>query len=333
MSATRRSLIAALPALIGCGARLRRFPFDDGVAPSDDGLQITYFSVGCFRLRWRGIALLTDPFWSHLPFGQVAFGRTDSDPAQVDAYLPGLSEVVAVMVGHAHYDHVLDLPYVAPHLSRGAQIFGSQTLAHTLAPLNLPLQFRPVNTQLATPERAGVWQTIADGRVRILPIASGHPNNSAFVHLWQDRLTTDRTEAPTRAVHFQEGETLAWLVDFLDGDTIAHRVYIQTSSRGWPDGFFPAELLNEREVDVALLAMDCANIEASGRDSIIDFLQPETVIFCHWERFFRPKSRTPREIVKVNLPKLHRWFEADPRAAWRFPGWDTHYTFPDPGSK
>ena len=326
----RRDLLLGSAALLtGCGGRLRRFPFSTG-AGSGDGLAITYFSVGCFLLEWRGLAVLTDPFFSHLSFVDVAIGAIASDPEQVDPYLHQLGAVQAVLVGHSHYDHVLDLPYIASSLQPGADVFGSQTLVHTLAPLALPLAFHPVNQLAATPEHSGQWQVSAGGRVRVLPIASGHPNNYAFIHLWTDRLTEDRATEPTRAADYQEGETFAFLVDFLDDAEIVHRVYVETSSRGYPDGFFPPEILAERPVDVALLAMDCANIEARGHDSIIDFLQPPTVIFCHWERFFRRKDRSPREITKVNLPQLYRWFEDDARFEYRFPAWDSRHVFPDP---
>ena len=84
------------------------------------------------------------------------------------------------------------------------------------------------------------------------------------------------------------------------------------------------------ESKITLLAMDCANIEANGGDSIIDFMLPKTVIFCHWENFFRRKDQPPREIVKVNLSQLKRHFDEDPRAQYIFPDWDTHYSFPEP---
>lgn len=325
---TRRALLGAALAAAGC-APLRRFPFDAGDPPaSGSGLQIQYFGVGCFLLSWRGVAVLTDPFWSYLPRRQVALGRIAPDPAQVDPHLPALGDVVAVLVGHSHYDHMLDLPYVAPHLAAGAQIFGSRTLAHTLAPLSVPVV--PVNAHLATEARPGTWLA-AGPSVRILPIASGHPNNWAFVHVWGDALTEDRATPPTRASHYQEGRTLAFLIDLLRPDgRVAHRVYVQTSSRGLPDGAFPDSIRAERPVDVALLAMDCANLEADGGDTIIDVLAAPAVIFCHWEDFFRSQDRPPREIVKVDLPRLKAHFDADPRAVYRFPGWGSTFSFPDP---
>lgn len=328
----RRFLFGTAAALAGCGAPLKRFPFDyDRPASPGPGLEIVFFGVACFVLRWRNTAVLIDPFFTVLPVMQVGFGKAASDPAQVDPHLPLLTNVESVLVGHAHYDHVLDLPYVAPHLRPNATVFGSQTLAHTLAPLDLPIHLHSVNNAAASPDQMGQWLSANQGRVRVMPIRSGHPNNYAFIHMWTQRLTEDRPTGPSRASHFQEGDTFAFLVDLLDDDgvTIVHRIYVQTSSRGFPDGFFPKAVLDERSVDVALLAMDCANIEASGGDSIIDFLAPKTVLFCHWENFFRSKDRPPREIVKVNLRRSHRWFESDARSEYLFPGWNGRFHFPD----
>ena len=331
---SRRTFLAWSSAgIVGCGAPLRRFPFDQGDPTTNgSGLRVDFYGVTCFRLQWHDTAVLVDPFWTYLPLLQVGFGKTPSDPNQVDPYLAQMKDVQSVLVGHSHYDHVLDLPYVAPHLKPNTTVFCNQTLVHTLAPMDLPLRWQPMNTHSATPQRTGAWFSANDGKVRIMAIASGHPNNYAFFHMWPRKIQKDRTTPPTRAGHFQEGITLAFLVDFLnpDGETIAHRVYVQTSSRGHPDGFFPARVLDERGVDVALLGMDCANIEASGAPSIIDFIEPKTVLFCHWENFFRDKSKPPREIVKVNLHPLKRHFESDPRFDYRFPAWDTQYFFPDP---
>ena len=296
------------------------------------GLEVDFYGVTCFRLQWHDTAVLVDPFWTYLPLLQVGLGRSTPDPKQVDPYIDQLSQVESVLVGHSHYDHVLDLPYVAPHLQPDTTVFCNQTLVHTLAPMRLPLRYQAMNDHAANEREDGQWFSTNRGKVRIMAISSGHPNNYAFFHMWPRQIKRDRTKAPTRASHFQEGITLAFLVDFLkaDGTTIAHRVYVQTSSRGYPDGFFPPNLLDERGVDVALLGMDCANIEARGSRSIIDFIQPRTVLFCHWENFFRTKEKPPREIVKVDMVPLKEHFDADKRFDYRFPGWDTQHFFPDP---
>ena len=327
-SISRRGLLAGL-ACTACARSLKNFPFDPEGIPLQ-GIEVTYFSVGCVRIRFGERAILTDPFFSHLPFLQVAFGNTISDPEQYTPYLKEVEGVDAVLVGHSHYDHTLDLAVVAPHLAPNAKIFGSQTLAHTYATSSLERSIVPVNRQLASPESLGEWIDLPEQHMRILPIRSDHPTQYLFIHLFTEKLSHDRSSPPLHAGDFQEGITIAYLVDFLDpvSREIQARTYIQTSSTGYPAGYFPASILEEHPVDMAVLAMDCANIKSEKKKSIIDFLQPSAVLFCHWEDFFRPKSQEPKEIVRVDLHKLRTALPSTSDRRYIFPYWDRSYYVP-----
>lgn len=322
--------------LAGCGAALDTFPFDRGARVLKDRskatLQVTYFSVGCTLIRCGDLAVLTDPFWSHVPLCDVAFGDVLPDAKSVRPYLPLLADVRAVIVGHTHYDHVLGLSLATDHLHSAATIIGSRTLGHLFAANRLGRPVVAVNDMMATHERAGQWLTIAGGRIRVLPIRSGHPSQYLGFHLYRDRLTEDRTTPPTEVQHYQEGATVAYLVDFMATDlrSIQARVYVQTSSTGYPAGFFPAAVRDQHRVNAAILAMDCANIAAAGGRSIIDFLRPDNVIFCHWEDFFSPKTAPPEEIVKVDLFALKAKLKSTPQTRFIFPAWDTTFRFATP---
>ena len=313
--------------LAGCGASLARFPFDmHAPGPARLNLEVTFYGVGCFRISYKGVDVLSDPFWSYLPIRQLVFGDTLPDPEQVDPYLPELADVQTVLVGHNHYDHNLDLPYVAPHLHSDAVIVGSNTMVHTFAPSGIARPMVGLNETLTTPDHQGKWWMHPSKKLRVLPILSAHPKQYLFIHLFRDVLEQDRATPPEQLNDYQEGITLAFLVDYLD-DTgaVERRVYIQTSSTGYPAGFFPKEILAERPVDVALLAMDCANLEMQDRNTILDFLEAPVVLFCHWEDFFRRKDQTPREIVKVNLPKARRYFQNTETTTYLFPGFDSTF--------
>lgn len=322
--------IVGLAFLVGCAGR-GPLPLDPGVqtSGSSSDLVIEWTGVGAFWMAHDGVSVLTDPFWSHYPLGRVVFGTLPPDPEQIDPWLPPLDEVRAVLVGHGHYDHVSDLPYVAPRLHPDAVVLASQTVAHTFAPAELPRPIVPVNADRASETEAGRWVSIAEGRARVLPIASGHPAQYGPIHLYTQHLTEDRRTPPTRVGHFQEGATLAFLVDFMDEQGgIAHRVYIETSSVGLPAGAVPPAILDAHPVDVALVAMDIANLEARGETTILDLLNPPTVIFCHWEDFFRPKDRPPREIHKVDLRRLREALPDTETRRMVFPEWGARYVFP-----
>jgi L-ascorbate metabolism protein UlaG (beta-lactamase superfamily) len=329
---TRRALLMSSLAATACGSSLKHFEFDRGTVGDETGLKAHFMGVCCFYIEFGGIGLMTDPFWSHLSLRRVAFGRIGPDPRQIDPYLPSLGNCHAVLVGHNHYDHVMDLPYVIDKLHPEALIGGSRTLVHTFAPMRLGREWHALNDRAASVDQVGAPLMAAGGRLRILAIRSGHPAQYLGFHLFRKQLSEERSSPPTRVGHYQEGLTLAYLVDWLNEEgSVAARVYIQTSSRGDPDGFFPASVLEQAPVDLAVLAMDCANKKAKGETNIIDFIQPKAVIFCHWEDFFRPKTKPPREIVKVNLPKVKAAMPVNSNTQYYFPYWDSEYRFKVPG--
>ena len=169
----RHFLISSLGCTTACASSLQNFPFDQQVQRNRLGLQIQFYGVGCFRISYNGFDVLSDPFFSYLPFSQVAFGKIQSDPKQVDPYLPQLQNVKMVVVGHNHYDHNLDLAYIAPHLDSQAVIAGSKTLKTiqktTLTPLITRSVSGPgrVNMQpfrfLCGPERDNLRGTTNEG--------------------------------------------------------------------------------------------------------------------------------------------------------------------------
>ena len=318
----RHFLLSSLAYTTSCASSLQNFPFDRQGQFRNLGLQIQFYGVGCFRISFDGQDILSDPFFSYLPFPKVAFGKIQSDPKQVDPYLPQLKNVQTVIVGHNHYDHNLDLAYVTPHLHSNAIILGSKTLKHTFAPLELKRPIVDINANVAGHKEMGEWWYHPNRRVRILPILSKHPNQYLFFHLFTRSLKQDRIAEPQKVFHYQEGLTFAFLIDFIGDNRIQRRVYIQTTSTGFPMGSFPKTILKKHPIDVALLSMDSANIAMKNKYSILDFLDSNITFFCHYENFFRPKDEEPKEIVKVNLQKSRDFFKNTNDKTYYFPAFD-----------
>ena len=305
----RRSFLSGGLAIAGCGSSLHHFPFDTSRTISHHlGLEIIFYSVCCVQIRSAAGSILCDPFFTHLPFRQVAFGECLPEHAEIDRFLPEFSDIRATIVGHNHYDHNMALPYIDPYLATDAVHLGSKTMVHTFAPNALSHPLINLNDQVATPHSEGKWWVHPSGDFRVLPILSGHPTQYLFIHLFTEVLTEDRKTPPRKASHYQEGITLAFLVDFLDGSKVSKRLYIQSSSTGYPAGFFPESILEEKTVDVAILAMDSANIHMKTGKSILSHIAPPIVFWTHFENFFRAKDKIPREIIKVNLPKTKSYF-------------------------
>src|SRR3954469_12772005 len=93
----------------------------DAAAAVPDGpalkapLEIETLGVQGFALRYRGETVLTAPMFTRQSTFEVGLNLPlPSDTAAVDAGLAhvDLHELVAIVSGHAHYDHFIDVPRV-----------------------------------------------------------------------------------------------------------------------------------------------------------------------------------------------------------------------------
>ena len=109
---------------------LERLLIDDpGVALGlPPGLELRWLGVAGFSLRYEGTTVVIDPYVSRAPLGDLVRRRaTVSDPVAVDRWLPRAD---AVLVGHTHFDHAVDVPALARR--DGAAVYGSRSAKHLL---------------------------------------------------------------------------------------------------------------------------------------------------------------------------------------------------------
>jgi L-ascorbate metabolism protein UlaG (beta-lactamase superfamily) len=107
------------------------------------GQSLNPSDVGGVLFRWLGAAgielsygeesLLIDPFFSRPPFWRLWFGRVVSAPATFPASLPRCEHI---LVTHAHYDHLMDVPAIARRTL--AKVYGSTNACELLSVCGLP---------------------------------------------------------------------------------------------------------------------------------------------------------------------------------------------------
>jgi hypothetical protein len=99
-------------------------------------VEVTFLGVGGLLIRWDGQSIMTPPLYSNPTMGEVALSELYPDGERIDRLLHyPLGDLKAILVGHAHYDHALDVPYIASKKASQAWIYGSQTLVNILDPL------------------------------------------------------------------------------------------------------------------------------------------------------------------------------------------------------
>ena len=105
------------------------------VAPAGaDAVQMTYLGVGGWIFQRGRDQVVAAPLFTNPSFLRTGLAGIRSDTAAVDRNLAtyDVSGAAAILVGHAHYDHLLDVPRVARGHAPRAVILGSGTVRNTL---------------------------------------------------------------------------------------------------------------------------------------------------------------------------------------------------------
>ena len=55
----------------------------------------------------------------------------------LESIAPSLARTQAILAGHSHYDHLMDLPYITSRYAPQATVYGNDTMVNLLAPANV----------------------------------------------------------------------------------------------------------------------------------------------------------------------------------------------------
>jgi hypothetical protein len=296
-------------------------------------LEVRSLGVQGFMLHYGHDSVMTAPLFTRQSAIEVTFNvPLPADTAAIDAGLAEipLDELRAVVSGHAHYDHFLDVPHVlekapgaiaytnltgrhmlaalapdrpgctnaqpTPMLSRNRVIALDDELASHVDYTNCPNQ-RPSGAPLE-----GSWVNVPNSHVRILPVCSMHPAQVGPYHFGEGSIAQDQCVLPGPASGWLEGQTLALVIDFLDDNgKPAYRVFYQDAPTDAPIGHVPAILLEDKQVDLALLCVGSSDAVTDHPGQIVANTNPRFALSGHWEDFFQPMSAQPQPIPLLDL--------------------------------
>ena len=320
MSSFGRVLVACCVVLAACAGPVRPLHPFAGIrtydcAPPDPvaALEVTYLGAGGFLMRWRGHAIMTAPFYSNPNLLEVGLGYVgypiDVDRDRVDALLPKVDDVEAILVGHAHYDHLMDTVYVAQRWAPHARLYGSRTMVNQL------VESTPLGGRLCDVERGagdeqtlGTWHAVAGAvdhpAIRVMALRSEHAPHFLGVKLFDGHVDTPAAALPRTAAGWVEGQTLAFLIEFLRADgSVALRLHYQDAASTPDLGFPPAAI---KGYDVAIV---CAASFANVPDypgALLARLDPRRVVLAHWENFFQDPEAPLRVVPATDGAALAR---------------------------
>ncbi|MGE8145379.1 MBL fold metallo-hydrolase [Pseudomonas frederiksbergensis] len=304
------------------------------------GPKLIYLGVGGWLVRWRNQALLFAPSFSNPSFPPIL---VSPDHERIDRYMPKASDVTVLLIGHSHYDHLLDVPWVMHKYTPHAKAYGPETAGHILAAARPRLNFEnvePVMAQVTCDEdgethcnaaKAGTW--ISFGPFRFMPIESKHAPHVLGIDLLPGAYCQDLSTFPRTVWGWKEGTTLAWLVDLVDetGKTV-YRIHYQDSASNPPMGFPPISIDTKR-VDVEILAAASWSQVNQYPSALLKVTRPRLLALGHWEDFFGNDPYKPEVSRLQKEPALIKTIcETNPQLPVVMPYPLTDVPFPAPDS-
>lgn len=301
----------ALSGLTACSARIHQLKVDACpivTTRAADAVEVQYLGVGGLLISRGDDVVMTAPLYSNPSLLEFAFDHDiRSDPFLIDQVLPERArKASAILVGHSHYDHLLDVPYVALHHAKDASIYGSVTTRNLLAPILTALQAGgrdviPLDDKALDPwkQQPGEWVKVGKA-VRVMAIRSEHSDQFELsllgirlpFHVFRGVVQHDALrELPHRGSEWAEGTVFAYLIDFLDEkDQPIFRVYYQDSGANQDIGLPTSaqlEAWGRRTVDLAVICVggEWKRLRAHP-ESLIRALRPRFALLAHWEDFF-----------------------------------------------
>lgn len=237
---------------------------------SPDGtVRVRWLGTAGFAIEHAGTIVLIDPYVTRTSLRGCLFSRLVSDPAAVARHAPRADAIVA---GHTHFDHALDIPAIAQRT--GATVFGSRSAVALCRAAGIP-EARVRNVE-RNPGSEPVIAEIGPFRLRFLP--------SAHSRLLLGRVPlpgdiTDCDALPLRAERYRCGAVFAVEI------RVAGRLLVHLGSAELVEG------LDVKEPDLLLLCVAGWTASRDFPERVARALSPRAVLFAHWDNFFLPLDR------------------------------------------
>lgn len=294
-----------------------------------DSIDIVAMGVSGFLfIPWRDSTqvVMTPPSYTNptlwwTVFGNWLFGSSPNDAriARRLRELPAagidrLSRVRAVLVGHGHYDHLMDLPPLARYLPN-AVVYGSRSVVNTLNAVPLFRGVPEAPSRLVSMDSlAGVTadqpgRSVSIGNaIRVRAIAWEHAPNVGRHVIARGSVEPARASLPRGLFGWKLGRVFAYAIDLLDRDGgVGSRIVVHDAGAS-PDVVRRAVsvigTLPSARTTVVVLTAANFDQEPAYPDILLAHLAPQHVLLGHWEDFFRSPEKAERVVRGIHGQRL-----------------------------
>lgn len=287
--------------------------YDIELGDRGEALKIQYIGCGGLVIDYKGEIVITDPFFSNngslrsMSSSALGLGKVKSKPEMIDYAFKlyklsnAFRDAKALLIGHAHYDHLMDVPYLLKNdgLSKDVKVYGSQSTRDILKGYLYGRQFTNLD-DLGTKME---WMPLTS-YISMKPIKSSHAPHFGCMHLMQGEVSASFPELKddgfkTKANKWKEGQVYAYLLRITPEGKDPYYIHVMTSSSSSPSG-----IPKDQKVDLSILCAASTQNVDEFPTNVLKATQPKKVMLIHWEDFFRSYDKKSKSVKATNFKVL-----------------------------
>jgi L-ascorbate metabolism protein UlaG (beta-lactamase superfamily) len=255
---------------------------DFKVPAGRDPVRVTWLGTAGFSIEHEGYVVLIDPYVTRASFSRCLRGALSPDTSLIARHLPRAHAIVA---GHTHFDHALDIPATA--LATGATVYGSRSCERLCRAAGVAAhRVVDVESRLV---RGAFTAAVGPFELRFVPSV-----HSAFVlgRVPFPGDIADCPELPMAPWDYRCGAVFS--VDVRVG---GRRVYHLGSA-----DLVEAQI--EPGVDLLLCCVAGWNSTSRFPTRVMRAVDPAAVLLSHWDNFFLPLAAGAVTLPAMQMPRL-----------------------------
>jgi len=239
------------------------------------GLELAWLGTAGFRLTYEGQHILIDPYLTRLPLRDLLLRRV---VAADEARLAALPDPLAILVGHTHFDHALDVPALARRA--GCSVYGGDSMARLMK-----LHGEAERAIVVEPHR-----TYDLGPFAVTFVPSKHSKLAGGLWIpYSGEITCDHLDGLIPQA-YKCGQV--WGLHIAVGGV---SIYHQGSCDLEDDAVV------HRDLDYLLCGISGRRFTARYVERLLRKFSPRVVVPHHFDDFFRPADQPMAMSLNVNL--------------------------------
>ena len=280
----------------------------------NDTLTLQYLGCGGMLISKNNNKILVDPFFSNPRFLSI-WVKPNKNRIDTAFQKINYQGVTSCLISHAHYDHLLDIPYISQkYFNNKLHIYGSKTVINILISKGLDVKYlHNIEKDTCSATSEGTWTYINNNQIRFLPVKYEHAPHLKIVNKTFKFFQGNHDSIPSKSnisTHYKEGQTLGFLVDFLKDSIVEKRIYSLTAGATNPGLGNLSQHANivKDKIDIISICVASHDYVNNYPKSIINDVKPYYILATHWEDFFIKYPFSKKHLKSVRLTNLSSFF-------------------------